>query len=276
MLDEKSLSQHYLHGDLLSAIEQAIVKLGKTLDTITIDDLGPVDEFHIGSRLATTHFMAQLNLTTQQHILDIGCGLGGPARFVAHEFGCQVSGIDLSQEYVDTGNQLCQWVGLQDNISLTQGSALDLPFTASSFDAAYMMHVGMNIDDKSALFEQVSTALRSGSLFGIYDVMRNRAGELAYPVPWATDSSMNKLASSDQYIEALQQSGFEIISVENRAEFALEFFTQMRLKNEKNGGPPPLGLHTLMQSSTAEKLGNMVANINNQLIAPVEIIAKKL
>jgi 2-polyprenyl-3-methyl-5-hydroxy-6-metoxy-1,4-benzoquinol methylase len=128
MSHNKAVSEHYLHGNLLKAIETAIVTLGKTVASVTIDDLAPVDEFHIGGRIATEHFLDQLNFSEQDHILDVGCGLGGASRFVANKYNNRVTGIDLTQEYIDTGTALCSWVNLAEHITLQQGSALSLPF----------------------------------------------------------------------------------------------------------------------------------------------------
>ena len=109
---DKAISDHYLHGDLLQAIQASITKLGKTIDSVTIEDLAPVDEFHIGGRLATENLLNQLSFSEQHNILDVGCGLGGAARFVANKYNNQVTGIDLTEEYVETGKSLCAWVKL--------------------------------------------------------------------------------------------------------------------------------------------------------------------
>lgn len=275
MFDETTISQHYTHGNLLGAIEGSVSKLGKSTDTVTVEDLAPVDEFHIGSRIATDHLLSQLQFTDQDRVLDIGCGLGGAARFVASKYGSRVDGIDLTPEYIHTGNTLCNWVGLEDKIHLHLGSALKLPFEDASFDGAFMLHVGMNIDDKAALFAEVNRVLKPGARFGVYDIMRIGDGELAYPVPWASDSGTSALETPDRYSEQLRQAGFSVSTENNRRDFALEFFQQMQAKTKANGGPPPLGLHTLMQDSTPVKLKNMIDNIAAGRIAPVEIIATR-
>jgi len=120
-------------------------------ESITLDDLGPVDEFHIGGRVASEEFLDQLSLGHDEHVLDVGCGLGGTSRFAADRYGCRVTGIDLTEEFVETGKALCKWVGLADLIALEQGSATAMPYVEGTFDKAYMMHVGMNIPDKPAL-----------------------------------------------------------------------------------------------------------------------------
>ncbi len=273
---QQDISSHYTHGNLVAAIRSGVESLGKTIDSVTVDDLAPVDEFHIGGRQASEDFLGQLDLSPERHVLDVGCGLGGAARFVASRYGCRVTGIDLSPEYVDTARVLCSWVGLENRISLHQGSALAMPFADSAFDRAYMLHVGMNIDDKARLCSEVCRVLRSHSLFGIYDVMKIGDGELTYPVPWATTATSSAVAKPAQYREALQAAGFSVIAERNRRDFALAFFDQLRAKTAAAGGPPPLGLHILMGRNTPDKVQNMIQNISNDRIAPVELIARKV
>lgn len=273
---EESVSDHYGHGNLLKAIESALSHLGKTPETVTIADLAPVDEFHIGGRQATDNLLDQLNFVEHQHVLDVGCGLGGASRYVAAKYKSRVTGIDLTPEYIETGNALCRWVNLDRKVTLEEGSALSMPFQDNMFDGGYMLHVGMNIEEKTTLFAEIFRVLKTGTLFGIYDIMRKKDGELSYPVPWATDSRTSKLATPEQYKQALSDAGFEVSKENNRRDFSLDFFKRLRTKTEKNGGPPPLGLHTLMQESTAEKFKNMIDSIANDYIAPVEVIAQKI
>ena len=272
---DKSVSDHYLHGDLLNAIEAALPALGKTIETVTVEDLAPVDEFHIGGRLATDNLVGQLNLAETSHVLDVGCGLGGATRYLASKYKTRVTGIDLTAEYIETGKALCTWLNLDKYITLQQGSALSMPFQDNTFDGGYMLHVGMNIEDKSSLFSEIYRVLKPGASFGVYDVMRQNDGELIYPVPWATDNSTSKLSTPTHYKKNLSDAGFNISNEKCRHDFALEFFKQLRAKTEANGGPPPLGLHTLMQESTAVKIKNMITNIENGYIAPIEIIVEE-
>jgi ubiquinone/menaquinone biosynthesis C-methylase UbiE len=276
MSNDEQIIKNYGHGELLSSIEIALGKLNKTTNTVTIEDLGPVDEFHIGSRAATDHFVKQLGFSINDKVLDVGCGLGGAARYVASKFNCSVEGIDLTDEYVQTGNTLSSWVKLIDKVHLVQGSATSMPYQNEQFNGAYMLHVGMNIENKKKLFSEVGRTLKTGGIFGIYDIMRTQEGELTFPVPWASESSISKLANLQSYKELLKESGFEIVAESNRSDFALEFFKNMMAKTKANGGPAPLGLHTLMQTSTPLKIKNMIANISNELIAPIELVARKI
>ena len=273
---QADVSRHYTQGSLIETISAGIVALGKAPDTITVDDLAPVDEFHIGGRRASEELLDQLAFSAQMHVLDVGCGLGGAARFVASRYGSQVTGIDLTAEYIETGNALCKWVGLGQRISLHQGSALSMPFAERSFDGAYMLHVGMNIEDKEKLASEVAHVLRPRSSFGIYDVMRTGPGDLAYPVPWATTPDLSAVVEPERYKKALQEAGFTVVAERNRRDFALAFFADLRAKTAAAGGPPPIGLHVLMGKSTPEKVQNMIDIISSGRIAPVELIARKL
>ncbi|MCH9648970.1 MAG: methyltransferase domain-containing protein [Deltaproteobacteria bacterium] len=269
------VEENYTHGRLLEAIREGIGKLGKTVDSVQIDDLAPVDEFHIGGRQATESFLDQLQIAADHQVLDVGCGLGGGSRFAAQRYGCRVTGIDLTQEYVETGNELCRWVGLSDRIHLEVHNATSLPHPGETFDRAFMMHVGMNIADKEALASELYRVMRPGGKVGIYDIMEAGKGDLAFPVPWAMDREGSSVASPAAYKAALQAAGFKIIAERNRRDFALEFFSQLRAKMKSAEGPPPLGLHILMGQLAPVKIKMMIENISHNRIAPVEIIAEK-
>jgi SAM-dependent methyltransferase len=235
----QDVSQHYTHGNLVAAIRGGIESLGKTINSVTIDDLAPVDEYHIGGRQASEDFLSQLDVTPEKQVLDVGCGLGGAARFVANRYGCQVTGIDLTPEFIETGKVLCGWVGLDSQISLRQGSALAMSFADRVFDRAYMLHVAMNIEDKAKLCSEVSRVLRPNSLFGIYDIMRIGDGELTYPVPWAMTAASSAVATPTHYREALERAGFAVIAERNRRDFALAHYDQLRAPKSSQ----PVGHH---------------------------------
>jgi SAM-dependent methyltransferase len=272
---QQEVAAHYRVPDLVALIRAALATLGKSPDNVTPEDLGPAEDFHIGGRVATKEVLDQLRLKSGWHVLDIGSGIGGPARFAAHEYGVRVTGIDLTPDYVETAATLTQWVGLSDRAGFRQGSATSLPFTQGSFDAAYMLHVGMNIDDKETLCREAARVLRPGALFAIYDVMRLGEGAITFPVPWAAHEGLSSVATPDAYKEALQLAGFELVAERNRRDFAIQFFDTMRAKNEAAGGPPPLGAQLVMGSRAPVMIGNLVASLKAGTLGPVELIARK-
>lgn len=273
MTIEQSVARHYTHGALNRTILDALAAAGKDLHRLTPADLAPVDEFHIGGRQATIDFAEQLGLRRGMHLLDIGSGLGGAARYFADEQGCRVSGIDLTDEYVAVAEDLARRVGLGGRVSYQQGSALALPFAPGSFDGAYLLHVGMNIDDKPALFAGVRRVLKPKGVFGIYDVMRLADGALTFPVPWASRAETSFVTDPATYRRALEAAGFEILAERSRREFAIAFFQQMRARAAQ-AGPPPLGLHIVMGADYKTKVANMIASLEAGLIAPTEMICR--
>ncbi len=269
---ERTVADHYARGGLEAVILAGLAAAGKDQAHLTVDDLAAVDEFHIGGRPATEALVAQLELVAGMKLLDIGSGLGGASRFLAARHGCEVTGIDLTADYVAVARMLAQRVGLAGRVRYIEGSALSLPFPDASFDGAVMLHVGMNIADKAALFRGVRRVLRPGGFFAIYDVMAEGDGALAFPVPWATEAAASFVEPLAAYRAGLAEAGFSVTGTRSRRDVAIEFFARMRAA--ASGGPPPLGLHLVMGEAAGAKVANMIANVERGLIVPVEIIAR--
>ncbi len=271
---EEGVAKHYARVGLGPAIITAVTASGKDPMRLAPGDLAPVDEFHVGGREATIEFASHLGIRPGMHLLDVGSGIGGPSRYFAHELGCRVTGIDLTEEYVKVAELLAQRVGLSGRVSYQRGSALEMPFQSNTFDGAYMMHVGMNVEAKSRLFEEVRRVLKPGAIFGIYDVMREREGDLTFPLPWSMTPEWSFVASEPTYRELLTNAKFKVVQSRSRRAFAVDFFKQMRTRAAEHG-PSPLGLHLLMGPSTPLKIANMIAILERGLVAPTEIIAEK-
>lgn len=269
---EQRVGQHYARVDLEHAILDALAASGKDIDRLTPADLSPVDEFHTGGRQATVELAGQVDFKPGMHLLDIGCGIGGPSRFFAETQNCRVTGIDLTADYVRAAAALAERVGLAGRVSYRQASALALPFEAGTFDGAYMMHVGMNIRDKARLFAEVRRVLKSASPFAIYDMMKTGEGELSFPLHWANTAQTSFVDSVAAYRRALEAGGFEVVKERNRREFARQAFGEAQARAA--AGPSPLGLHILMKTDVAQKLANVVANLERGLIAPVELVCR--
>jgi len=159
-------------------------------------------------------------------------------------------------------------------VSYRQASATALPFEPRSFDGAYMIHVGMNIADKAALFSGVRRVLKPGGLFAIYDGMLSGAGTISYPVPWAATPQMSFIATLAHYRGALTAAGFDILKERDRRDFARDFFREAQARTAAAGGPPPLGIHILMKTDTAQKIANVVRGLDEGVFAPIELICR--
>ena len=272
---EQTVSEHYSNKGLLDKIYKGLEKLGIDKNQLTQSDLSSFDEFHIGGSEGTLMLAEKLTMNASSSVLDIGCGIGGPARFLSSEFGCKVSGIDLTADFVNTGNSLTDQVGLSDKVKLIEASALNIPFADNSFDVSYMIHVGMNIADKDVLFSEAFRVTKPGGVFGIYDVMLLQNCELKYPLPWAVEEDGNAIASATDYISALIKAGFSLKNEDDKTDFANSFFEKISARTDSSEGPPPVGLHLLMGDLTTQKIRNMAKLIKSGIIAPKILILEK-
>lgn len=272
---EQQVASHYARGSLQQAIVDGLKAMGRDGGPIRLEDLAGVDEFHMGGHQATVELADGLGLDGGMHLLDVGSGIGGPARYFAHRFGCRVTGIDLTPDYVSAAQWLTQQVGLGDRVAFQAGSALDMPFEDGQFDAATLIHVGMNIEDKARLFAELHRLVKPGGCFGLYDVMRAGDGDIAFPVPWADSEATSFLARPADYRQGLAAAGFEVATQRNQAALAIAFFERLRARMAEQG-PPPLGLHVLMGPEAGGKLANMIAQVQAGRIAPIEMICRRL
>lgn len=270
---EQKVARHYTHGNLERAIRDGLKAMGLKPGQVHLDALAGVEEFHIGGRAATEDLAAQMRLAADASVLDIGCGIGGAARYLAHRHGCRVTGVDVTPEYVAVAQALSEATGLGDRVTFQTGSATALPLEDGGYDAATVLHVGMNVPDKRTMCAEAARVLRPGGMLAVYDVMRTGEGDLEYPVPWADAAETSFVADPGVYRACLEEAGFEIVAERERRAFALDFFARMRAKVAEEG-PPPLGIHVLMGADAATKVANMVANLEHDRIAPVEMIAR--
>ena len=269
---ETDVAQHYTTGSLLERIRAGLAAAGADPMRPTPEHLKQFDEFHIGGAEATRELIAQLELSQNSRVVDIGCGICGPARAIAAATGAHVTGIDLTEEFISAAKEFNRLAGLDDRITCTVGSALDLPFDENSFDTATLIHVGMNIPEKPRLFAEAARVLKPGGVFAVYEVMRTGPGELAYPVPWSESRATDFSAPPDTYRDAARAAGFTLAAERNRREMAIAFFRARREEAARHGGPPPLGVHIVMRGDARQKMMNMLINIEAGTIAPVEMI----
>jgi SAM-dependent methyltransferase len=268
---EAGVAKHYSSYDVLARIRTGLAEMGHDPDRIAPEVLKPVDEFHIGGAEATAALLEKLNIRADMEVLDIGSGIGGPARMIAVRYGCRVTGVDLTPHFVEAARALSGMCGMADRVRFEVGSAVALPLRAASFDLALLLHVGMNVPDKSALFREARRVLRDGGTFAVYEVMRTGEGKLAFPVPWAETPDLSALETPQGYRDAAAAAGFTLETEENRREVALDFFSRIQ-SQAGSGAQPSLGLHNLMGPTVKEKVANMIAAVRAGTIAPVQMI----
>jgi MPBQ/MSBQ methyltransferase len=273
--DADRIQRHYARPALLEVVRGAVAEGGGDPDHPTLDELAPLDEFHLGARAATEEMIGRLGDRIGAHsvVLDVGCGIGGPARLLADRTGCRVEGVDLTAEFVRTGTALNDLTGLGDRVSLREADATALPFGDGALDAAWMLHVGMNIPDKAGVLREVHRVLRPGAVFLVYDVMGEGNDVLDFPLPWADDPSYSAVAPAGEYVRLLEEAGFRILHVEPRADIARAFFAGQRRAREDGTRPPMRG--DLLLSDAPTRFGNLAAAVQAGRVAPTEILAER-
>ncbi|HEY7857911.1 MAG TPA: class I SAM-dependent methyltransferase [Candidatus Nanopelagicales bacterium] len=255
---------HYGGRDLEGSIIGALAVAGVDIDALTVADLSAVDELHAGGLPATEHLLTQLDLGSGSRLLDVGCGIGGPAR-VAGARGSQVTGIDLTPEFVATATALTDRVRLSGRVTFETTSAESLRFADGSFDRAMMIHVGMNLPDKSATFAEVRRVLRTGGRFGLFEQIRVRDGDLPYPLPWADDDSSSFVETLEEYVAALEAAGFAVTLTQDRTG---------AVAGPPAGGDARLGPEVVFGPDFVDRLQNNIAATRAGLLAPILVVVE--
>lgn len=269
-----TVADHYNMGGILDAIIAALTAMGKNLDALVPADLAPVDEFHIRGREATLELAKRAGFKRGLRVLDVGCGLGGSARYLADEFDCQVMGLDLTDEYVQVARALAKLVGLESRVEFEQGSALALPFEERSFDIVWTEHAQMNIDDKDTFYRQMFRVLKPGGQFVFHDIFLGEGGAPAYPAPWAQDASISFLWPVERVEQSLANAGFKILEWVDKTQHSRDWFVAA-VEKIKKAGPQPLGLHLLMGDTAKIKFQNQIRNLREGHIVVIQVVAER-
>jgi SAM-dependent methyltransferase len=273
--DSSEISSHYSRGNLLSRLKAALAHDGMDPDNPTAEALAPYDQFHGRGLDATLDIARIVSAQAGDHILDIGSGIGGPARYFASRFGCKVSGIDLTPEFCEVARHLTRVLGLENRVTFEAGDALAMPFADASFDGAYSMNVSMNIADKGGLYREVNRVLKPGAWLVLSEVAKGTGGELDYPTPWAASARTSFLVTPEETRALLLAAGIEVVSLRSSADEARAFADRSRAMVERGEKPPHRAVMLIHGENAAQAMSNTARALSQGSIVPIEVLGRK-
>jgi len=268
----KAINQHYGQDNLFDKILARCREAGLDPDALTRESLASFDEFHIRGLEATRELAKVAELRPGMKVLDVGCGVGGPARTIAAEYDCAVTGLDIVEEYVRTAGLLTQRVGLESGVQFKCGDATAMPFADGTFHCVLSQHAMMNIENKDALFREIRRVLRPSGRIALHEVCAGPASPPHLPVPWASDSSINFLLTPEELRSQLPPLGYGEVFWRDVSARSLQWFRVLlaATKGRSPDRPPPLGLDVLMGESMVQKAANVLQNLEERRIRVIQ------
>lgn len=275
MNTESEISAHYSRGNLLTRLSAALVEDGMDSQHPTMEALAPYDQFHGRGLEATLEIAELMKAGPADHILDIGSGIGGPARYFASRFGCKVTGIDLTPEFCDVAEHLTRLLNLEKRVKFELGDALMMPFADASFDGAYSMNVSMNIADKAAFYREINRVLKPGGWLVLSELAKGDGGELSYPTPWAANERASFLSTPEETRRGLLQAGFEVVRLQSTLEQARAFGARSRAMVERGEKPPHRAVMLIHGENASQAMANTSRGLLEAQIIPIEVLSRK-
>jgi SAM-dependent methyltransferase len=269
-MNNTQIPAQYSTGLSQTNIEQALIAAGKNLDHLQPADLALMEDFHTMGRIATSQLVDLIGITSDNQVLDAGSGIGGTARFVADQRRCDVTAVDLTEEYCETARWLNRLVGLDKRISVHQADVTELPFADATFDVVFSQHVQMNIAGKPRLYREARRVLASGGRLALWDITTGELGELDYPLPWADQPEVSHLATPDELRVVVESAGFAIDHWNDLTDQAATLMqTLLTLP------PSPLGLQAFV-TNFAEKANNLTVALSDGRLRAIQGVARAI
>lgn len=275
MNTDRNVADHYRRGDLLQRLNAALTEDGVDPAHPQLETLAPYDQFHGRGLEATEEIAAMLQVAPADHLLDIGSGIGGPARTLAHRFGCRVTGIDLTPEFCEVARHLTRLMGLDSRIDFELGDALAMPFIDATFDGAYSMNVSMNIADKAAFYAEIRRVLKPGGWLMLSELAEGPGAPLDYPTPWAASANTSFLSTPAQTRRGLEAAGFEVVQFRDTAAEAKAFGARSRAAVERGEKPPHRAVQLIHGEIAPLAMKNSTRGVAEGRIIPLEILCRR-
>ncbi|HLH48467.1 MAG TPA: class I SAM-dependent methyltransferase [Roseiarcus sp.] len=271
MFNLDGVRDHYRATGLTERLKAALAVFGPEDSLLTTQQLGALDQFHTRGLAATAELAELAGVTGDMSVLDAGSGVGGPARFLAATYGCSVTGVDLSEAFVDAAQYLTMRTGQADQATFETGDVLNLRFDEGRFDAVLLQHVAMNIPDRPRLYREMRRVLKRGGRFATYDIVSN-AGEPNYPLPWARTPATSFLLTAEATREAIEPAGFRTLVWRDDTEAAKAWFAQRRA----SGPPPSPNLGVVMGPDFAQLAANLGRSLLERRLGVVSAVFEAL
>ncbi len=275
MKSDRRIVDHYSRAGLLDRLNAALIEDGVDPARPRLDELAPYDQFHGRGLEATEEIAALLQVSAADHLLDVGSGIGGPARTLAQRLGCRVTGIDLTAEFCAVARHLTRLTGLDSKVDFELGDALAMPFADASFDGAYSMNVSMNIADKGALYAEIRRVVKPGGWLLLSELAQGPGGPVDYPTPWAASAATSFLWTPARTRQGLEAAGFEIVRVRDTAAEARAYGARSRALVERGQKPPHRAVQLIHGEVAAAAMRNSARGVAESRIVPLEILCRR-
>jgi len=267
------VESHYESGDLKERILDALRQMGVNTEHLTQADLMSADQFHTRGLSATRDLAELAALSPGLEVVDVGCGLGGPARYLAAVYDCRVTGVDIVAEFCSVAEMLTERVGLKDKVTFRHASALEMPFPENRFDAAWTFQAQMNIADKPAFYAEIFRVLKPGGRLVFQDIFQGEGGQVHLPLPWAASSEINHLVPPGQARKIIENCGFLVLDWRNTTRRLLDWYA--RQKGSSDNSPPPLGIHLVLGADARAKVRNQKRNAEENRLVWIQAVVQK-
>lgn len=275
MTKKPAITDHYTRGNLIERLSAALIDDGVDPKHPTLEALAPYDHFHSRGLEATVGMADRLQVAADDHLLDVGSGIGGPARYMVDRFGCRVTGLDLTAEFCEVARHLNKLLSMDDRIHINEGDALKMPFDDASFDGVYSMNVSMNIANKAGLYREIRRVLRPGGWLVLSEIAKGPGGDLTFPTPWARTAATSFLATPEATSQGLKEAGFVVSDLRDNKKESKDYSARSRAAIERGEKPLHRAVSLIHGGIADQASANTSRAAAEERVIPIEVTCFK-